>query len=107
MNYTFFEKQKTSAKENYNYFLEKLFFKIFIILFKVSIILIVRSILEYTIVDILCIIYIISSIYNTYIIINKYSYILTDIKKTLNYTNSYYIINLNGNFFKKVLNYGK
>jgi len=107
MKYSFFDKQKLHAKENYNYFFMKMVFKIILTSFKISTILIFRQIVNNYIINIFTIIFIIFLIYNICENIIKYNKILKDIKKTLNINDLYIEIDLRGNLLKKVLNYGK
>ena len=107
MKYTLLDKQKDIAMENYNYFLIKIVFKVLFIFFKISILLIVNQFFNSIILSLLCIFFIILSIYSMFYNIKKYYYILNDIKKTLNYTETYIIIDFKSYSIKKIFSYSK
>ena len=97
------------AKYNYNYFFTKMIVKILQTCFKLSCILLISEIFNYTIINIIAIIYTIISLFNIYIIISNYKYIIEDIRKTLKLEVSFEIdLNtISDKLFKGILNYGK
>ena len=94
MNKTHLDNQIEIAKYNYNYFFTKMIVKILQTCFKLSCILLISEIFNYTIINIIAIIYTIISLFNIYIIISNYKYIIEDIRKTLK--NDYDIVVANG-----------
>ena len=106
MNKTHLDNQIEIAKYNYNYFFTKMIVKILQTCFKLSCILLISEIFNYTIINI---IYTIKSLFNIYIIISNYKYIIEDIRKTLKLEVSFEIdLNtMSDKLFKGILNYGK
>ena len=84
MNKTHLDNQIEIAKYNYNYFFTKMIVKILQTCFKLSCILLISEIFNYTIINIIAIIYTIISLFNIYIIINNYKYIIEYPDYTLN-----------------------
>ena len=107
MNKTHLDNQIEIAK--YNYFFTKMIVKILQTCFKLSCILLISEIFNYTIINIIAIIYTIISLFNIYIIISNYKYIIEDIRKTLKLEVSFEIdLNtISDKLFKGILNYGK
>ena len=99
MNKTHLDNQIEIAKYNYNYFFTKMIVKILQTCFKLSCILLISEIFNYTII----------SLFNIYIIISNYKYIIEDIRKTLKLEVSFEIdLNtMSDKLFKGILNYGK
>ena len=99
MNKTHLDNQIEIAKYNYNYFFTKMIVKILQTCFKLSCILLISEIFNYTII----------SLFNIYIIISNYKYIIEDIRKTLKLEVSFEIdLNtISDKLFKGILNYGK
>ena len=99
MNKTLLDNQIEVAKYNYNYFFTKMIVKILQTCFKLSCILLISEIFNYTII----------SLFNIYIIISNYKYIIEDIRKTLKLEVSFEIdLNtISDKLFKGILNYGK
>lgn len=110
MNKTFIDKQVIAAKENFNYFFTKMIVKILQSCFKLAIMLLLDEIFNYTVTNIICIIYTIYTMYSIYNIIKNYNSIMMDIKETLKHENICYEIDFNmisNNLFRGVVNYGK
>lgn len=110
MNKTYLDNQIEAAKYNYNYFFMKMIVKILQVCFKLACILLISEIFNYTIINIIAIIYTIISLFSIYIIISNYKYIIEDIRKTLNLEELSFEIDLNtisDNLIKGILNYGK
>lgn len=108
MNYL--EKQFRDAKDNYNYFFVKLIFDILKVIAKLSIILLISSIFNYIIVNIIALIYTFYTICNIYYLCNYYMGIIYDIKDTMGYSDLSFEIDfslININYLKGVLKYGK
>lgn len=98
--------EKTKLYDDYNYFFVKLIVKVIQNLFILSIMLIICSIINTTfiyILGLLCLLYIANNIYITY---SKYTFIIQDIKETLNIKNLTFEIDLNmfsKNLFKELV----
>ena len=110
MNKTYFNNQKITAYDNYNYFIMKMIVKVIICTLKLSIMLVISSIFNYLLINIIAIIYTIISIFKVYEIIYNYKYIINDIKNTLDYQSISFEIDLNAitnNIFKGLISYGK
>lgn len=110
MNKKHLERQLIEAKNNYNYFFMKMVIKVLQICFKLASILLISEIFNYTIINILAIIYTIISLFNIYDTISNYKFIIEDIKNTLKIKELSFEIDLNvisSNLFKGILNYGK
>lgn len=110
MNKTHLDNQIETAKYNYNYFFMKMIVKILQVCFKLASVLLISEIFNYTIINIIAIIYTIISLFSIYIIISNYKYIIEDIRKTLNLEELSFEIDLNtisDNLIKGILNYGK
>lgn len=108
MNYL--EKQFRDAKDNYNYFFVKLVFDILKILVKLSIMLLISSIFNYVIINIIVLVYTFYAIYNIYSLCNYYFDIIYDIKNTIGYSDLSFEIDfslININYLKGALKYGK
>ena len=106
----FLDKQINDARNNYNYFFIKLIFLIFKNIFKLSVILLLSNVFNYTLINIIAIISTIYYSYNIISIINYYMNIIKDIKDTLGEDKLYFEIDLSllyCNFFKGVIRYGK
>ena len=100
MNKTHLDNQIEIAKYNYNYFFTKMIVKILQTCFKLSCILLISEIFNYIIINIIAIIYTIISLFNIYIIISNYKYILeVSFEIDLN--------TISDKLFKGILNYGK
>ncbi len=109
MDRVFLNNQIEEAKYNYNYFFMQMIIKILRVCFKLSFVLLLSSIFNYLIINILAIICTIISFINIYDIIRKYKYIIDDIKNTLDID---YLFELDfnvisSNLFKGMFNYGK
>ena len=109
MNRVFLNNQIEEAKYNYNYFFMQMIIKILRVCFKLSFVLLLSSIFNYLIINILAIICTVISFINIFDIIKKYKYIINDIKNTLNID---YLFELDfnvisSNLFKGIFNYGK
>lgn len=109
MNRVFLNNQIEEAKYNYNYFFMQMIIKILRVCFKLSFVLLLSSIFNYLIINILAIICTIISFVNVFDIIKKYKYIIDDIKNTLDID---YLFELDfnvisSNLFKGIFNYGK
>ena len=106
----YFERQIKEAKDNYNYFFMKLIIDILKVLMKLSIILLITCILNYTIINILALIY---TIYSLFIIGWLYKYyfnIINDIKDTLGYSKLSFEVDfnfINRGILRSVIKYGK
>lgn len=87
----------------------KMIIKVLQIFFKLSFILLLSSIFNYLIINIIAIIYTIIAFINIYNIIKNYTYIISDIKNTLNIDLSFELdLNtISSNLFKGMFNYGK
>ena len=109
MNKTHLDNQIEAAKYNYNYFFMKMIVKILQVCFKLASVLLISEIFNYTIINIIAIIYTIISLFSIYIIISNYKYIIEDIRKTLKLEVSFEIdLNtISDKLFKGILNYGK
>ena len=109
MNRVFLNNQIEEAKYNYNYFFMQMIIKILRVCFKLSFVLLLSSIFNYLIINILAIICTVISFVNIFDIIKKYKYIIDDIKNTLDID---YLFELDfnvisSNLFKGIFNYGK
>ena len=106
---THLDNQIETAKYNYNYFFMKMIVKILQVCFKLASVLLISEIFNYTIINIIAIIYTIISLFSIYIIISNYKYIIEDIRKTLKLEVSFEIdLNtMSDKLFKGILNYGK
>lgn len=107
---SFFDKQKNDVRENYNYFFLKLINLISKDIFKLSSILFLCCIFNYTISNIIGIMCIIYYFYNIISISKHYADIIKDVKKVLGYGCFYFKINfglLNNNIFKGDVKYGR
>lgn len=108
MKKTYIDVQKNIAKNNINFFFMKLIVKILQEFIKLAFVLLISEIFNYTIINIIVLIYTCISIYNVYNISGNYIYIIRDIKETLNINNLSFEIDLNtisNNLFKGILNY--
>ena len=109
MDMSYVTNQLEEAKYNYNYFFMKMIIKVLQVCFKLSFILLLSSIFNYLIINIITIICTIISFVNIFDIIKKYKYIIDDIKNTLDID---YLFELDfnvisSNLFKGIFNYGK
>ena len=110
MDKTYLEEQLKIARENYNYFFMKMIVKVLQVCFKLASMLLISEIFNYTIINIIAIIYTIISLISIYDIITNYKYIIEDITKTFKIQEISFEIDLNvigDNLFKGILNYGK
>lgn len=108
MNYL--DKQIREAKDNYNYFFIKLIFGILKIIFKLTVVLLISNIFNYTIINIIAIFYTFYSIYDISSTCKYYFNIINEIKNTLGFNNLVFEIDLNlinRSFVKSVVKYGK
>ena len=108
MNYL--DKQIRIAKDNYNYFFMRLIFSVLKVIFKLSFILLLSSVFNYLIINIIALIYTIYSLCNIYFIIKYYSGIINEIKDTLGYDDYSFELDfnlVNNNIFKGMVKYGK
>lgn len=102
--------QLETAKYNYNYFIMKMIIRILQECFKLSCILLISDIFNYTIINIITIIYTIISLFSIYNIIINYNNIIEDIRTTLGIDKLSFEIDVNvisNNLFKGFLSYGK
>lgn len=110
MENIFLNKQFNNAKDNYTYFFIKLVFSILQIFFKLSIMLLLSTILNNFFINIITLIYTFYSLYNISYTVNYYSSIMNDIKNTLGYEELSLEIDLKlikGDIFSGVVRYGK
>lgn len=110
MNNRLLEKQKRDAKINFNYFFMVMITKIIKVFILLTCILLFNVFIDRLVVNIISLIATITSIYIIYQIINKYRYILNDIKNTFNDEEFIYIIDTNivrDSLLNKVPKYGK
>lgn len=109
MNKSFLHNQLEEAKYNYNYFFMKMIVKVLQTCIKLSFILLLSSIFNYLVINIMAIICTIISFVSIYNTINNYKYIINDIKNTLNIDLSFELdLNtLSNNLFKGMITYGK
>ena len=107
MNMSYVTNQLEEAKYNYNYFFMKMIIKVLQVCFKLSFILLLSSIFNYLIINIIAIICTIISFISIYNIIKMY--IIEDIRDTLNIDLSFELdLNvLSNNLFKGMFNYGR
>lgn len=106
----FLDKQINETRNNYNYFYIKLIFSILKNIFKLSLILLLSSIFNYTIINIIAIICTIYYFYNIISITIYYFDIINDIRDTLNYEELYFEFDfniLNNDMFRSVIKYEK
>lgn len=109
MNNNYINNQLEEAKYNYNYFFMKMIIKVLQVCFKLSFILLLSSIFNYLIINIIAIICTVISFISIYNIIKNYMYIIEDIGNTLNMDLSFELdLNvLSSNLFKGMFNYGR
>ena len=110
MNKIYINNQIETAKYNYNYFIMKMIIRILQVCFKLSCILLISGIFNYTIINIIAIIYTIMSLFSIYDIVINYKYILDDIANTLGIKKFSFEIDLNvisNDLFKGMISYGK
>ena len=103
-------RQIKDAENNYNYFFVKLIFGILKIVFKLAIVLLISSIFDYTIINILALFYTIYAFCEIGFVCKYYFNIINDIKETLGYKDLCFEIDFKlGDFdvFKGVVKYGK
>jgi len=108
MNYL--DKQIKDAKYNYNYFFIVLIFGILKILFKLAIMLLLSSIFNYVIINIIVLLYTFYSLYNIYYLCDYYFDIINDIKNTLGFSDLSFEIDfslIHIKYLEGVLKYGK
>ena len=107
MDMSYVTNQLEEAKYNYNYFFMKMIIKVLQICFKLSFILLLSSIFNYLIINIIAIICTIISFISIYNIIKNYVYIIEDIRDTLNIDLSFELdLNvLSNNLFKGMINF--
>ena len=104
MNKIYINNQIETAKYNYNYFIMKMIIRILQVCFKLSCILLISGIFNYTIINI------IMSLFSIYDIVINYKYILEDIANTLGIKKFSFEIDLNvisNDLFKGMISYGK
>ena len=104
MNKIYINNQIETAKYNYNYFIMKMIIRILQVCFKLSCILLISGIFNYTI------IYTIMSLFSIYDIVINYKHILEDIANTLGIKKFSFEIDLNvisNDLFKGMISYGK
>lgn len=107
---SYFNNQKIIAYDNYNYFVMVMVVKVIIYLLRLSIVLIISSIFNYLLINIITIIYTIISIFWVYEVISNYKYIINDIRYTLDYDGLSFEIDLSvitNGIFKGLISYGK
>lgn len=110
MENIFLNKQLIDAKENYAYFFVKLVFSIMQIFFKLSIMLLLSTILNNIFINIITLLYTFYSLHNVSYTINYYSSVMNDIKNTIGYDELYLEIDLKlikGNIINGMVRYGK
>lgn len=110
MKKLYIENQLAEARYNYNYFFTKMIVKLLQVCIKLACVLLISEIFNYTIINIIAIVYTIFSLINIYMIITNYKYIIEDIKNTLGIEELVFEIDLNvisRDLFKGILNYGK
>lgn len=108
MKNSYIDVQKNNAINNINFFFMKMIIKILQVFIKLAFVLMISEIFNYTIVNIIALIYTFISIYNIYEISGNYIYIIRDIRNTLNIKNISFEIDLNtisNNLFKGILSY--
>lgn len=106
----FLDKQISETRDNYNYFFIKLIFSIFKNIFKLSIILLLVSIFNYTVINVIAIIYTVYCFYNIISISKYYFNIIKDIKDTAGYEDFSFEINANllyNGIFNGEIKYGR
>ena len=109
-NMNYLDKQIRDAKNNYNYFFVKLIFGILSIIFNLSIMLLISSVFNYVIINIIALFYTIYSFFKIINICKYYFSIINDIKNTLGYSDLFFEIDFSlfdNNIFKGVVKYGK
>ena len=102
--------QLETARYNYNYFIMKMIIRILQECFNLSCVLLISDIFNYTIINIITIIYTIISLFSIYNIIINYNNIIEDIRTTLGIDKLSFEIDVNvisNNLFKGFLSYGK
>lgn len=109
MNNSFLEKQKEKAYDTYKYFVVKMIFNILKICFVLAIVLFLSFVFNNNIIDIIALIYTFISIYMIYHNTEYYTYLLNDIKNTLDVGDFSYVFTFNrkDDSLMKGLNYGK
>lgn len=110
MNSNNWEKDLSDAKNNCNYFLGKLIYSIFGIIFKLSLIILISIIFNYLIINIIALLYTIYALYQILAVINYYSKIINDISETIGEPIKSFTIDLNiqpKKLIKKIINLGK
>lgn len=110
MNKNFLDNQLREAYYNYNYFFMKLIVKVLQCFLKLAFVLLIASIFDYGILYIVALFYSLYSIYNIYIIVDKYTFLIRDIRKTLNMKEVLFEMDLNvisNNLFKGLFSYVK
>lgn len=109
MNKSYLNNQLEEAKYNYNYFFMKMIVKIIHTCIKLSVVLLLSSIFNYLIINIMAIICTIISFISIYNTISNYKYLIIDIRNTLGIDLSFELdLNtLSNNLFKGIITYGK
>ena len=110
MNSNYYNEQVLVAQENYNYFFAKLICCIMQIFIKLSIVLLIDVIFNFTIINIISLIYVIYAMMTIFKCISYYMDIIYDIKNTLNLSNLSFEIDfslIHYDFFKGIVEYGK
>lgn len=110
MKNVFLDRQINEAKENCNYFFIKLIFCVLKNISRLALLLLISSIFNYLVINIIALIYTFYSLFNIIYIFNYYTNVIKDINDTLGINEFSFEIDfglVNGNIFKGVLKYGK
>ena len=110
MNSNYYSKQIVSAKKNYNYFFVKMIFSSLKVFTKLALILLINTFLNYTITNIIAMLYTLYSLYLLFKYNNYYINIIRDIKKTLGINDLCFEIDfslIRYDIIKGVLEYGR
>ena len=106
----FLDKQINDAIGNFNYFFMKMITKILINIIILSCVLLINGIFNILVINIITIIYTMYAVFNMYKIVDNYTYIMNDIKKTFNNVDFSLILDTNiirNNLLDLVVKYGK
>ena len=110
MESNYLEQQIIDARNNYNYFFVKLIFKTIQVIFWLSIALLISSIFDFLIINIMTIVLTIYAFYKIFSIYRYYSKIIREIKETLNIDELIFEVDfskIKTNLFKGELKYGE
>lgn len=110
MNNGLLEKQKREAQRNFNYFFMVMITKIIKVFIVLTCVLLFHCFINILLVKIISLVTVMISISLIYKIIDRYRYILNDIKKTFNNEEFIYIIDTNiarNLLLRKLPKYGK